>query len=123
MTASAKPEAQPTVVQTALDSESVDDAWSYLNQHHDEGANDSIVDIAVLRRKIDWRIVPLMFGCYTMQFLDKVILNVSRTESPLLLPAYRVLVRSRYGHSERPSPSRQRLLQCRDLSLCRVALL
>lgn len=25
---------------------------------------------------MDWHIVPLMFGCYTMQFLDKVILNV-----------------------------------------------
>ncbi|KAL1610871.1 hypothetical protein SLS59_000508 [Nothophoma quercina] len=33
------------------------------------------VDIRRLRRKVDWRIVPLMFGCYTMQFLDKVILN------------------------------------------------
>ncbi|KAG0643144.1 major facilitator superfamily domain-containing protein [Tuber brumale] len=28
-----------------------------------------------LVRKIDWRIVPIMFACYTMQFLDKVLIN------------------------------------------------
>ncbi|CAI6097538.1 unnamed protein product [Clonostachys chloroleuca] len=33
------------------------------------------VDITALRRKVDWHIVPLMFACYLMQFLDKVILN------------------------------------------------
>jgi len=30
-----------------------------------------------LVRKIDYRIVPLMFFCYLMQFLDKVMINVS----------------------------------------------
>lgn len=30
-----------------------------------------------LLRKIDWRIVPIMFACYTMQFIDKVLINVS----------------------------------------------
>lgn len=54
----------------------VDAAWKYLNDHRDAGVDTSSVDIDALRRKIDWRIVPLMFGCYTMQFLDKVILNV-----------------------------------------------
>ena len=29
-----------------------------------------------LVRRIDYRIVPLMFFCYLMQFLDKVIINV-----------------------------------------------
>ncbi|KAM4062853.1 major facilitator superfamily protein [Hirsutella rhossiliensis] len=52
----------------------VDAAWKFLNDHrHAEGV--SAVDLAALRRKIDWHIVPLMFCCYTMQFLDKVILN------------------------------------------------
>jgi hypothetical protein len=27
--------------------------------------------------KIDWEIVPIMFACYTMQFIDKVLINVS----------------------------------------------
>lgn len=33
--------------------------------------------LRALRRKIDWWIVPIMFCCYTMQFIDKVLLNVS----------------------------------------------
>ncbi|EFQ25972.1 major facilitator superfamily transporter [Colletotrichum graminicola M1.001] len=53
----------------------VDAAWKYLNDHRDAGNDTTSVDINALRRKIDWRIVPLMFLCYTMQFLDKVILN------------------------------------------------
>lgn len=54
----------------------VDAAWTYLN-HHATTANagTSRIDIRMLRRKIDWHIVPIMFCCYTMQFLDKVILN------------------------------------------------
>lgn len=30
-----------------------------------------------LVRRIDYRVVPLMFFCYLMQFLDKVLINVS----------------------------------------------
>ena len=33
-------------------------------------------DLKALRRRIDWHIVPIMFCCYTMQFIDKVLLNV-----------------------------------------------
>ncbi|KAJ9136530.1 Thiamine pathway transporter THI73 [Coniochaeta hoffmannii] len=61
--------------QTADDaSGEVDAAWKYLDHHRDAVAVDAI-DIAVLRRRIDFHIVPLMFLCYTLQFLDKVILN------------------------------------------------
>ncbi|KAK4167794.1 putative allantoate protein [Cladorrhinum sp. PSN259] len=52
----------------------VDAAWAYLDNHRDNSGSDA-VDITALRRKIDFRIVPLMFLCYTLQFLDKVILN------------------------------------------------
>jgi hypothetical protein len=52
-----------------------DAAGEYLRTHeHIESAGS--VNLTALRRKIDIRIVPLMFCCYTMQFLDKVILNV-----------------------------------------------
>lgn len=54
----------------------VDAAWQFLNDHRD-AAGVANIDITALRHKIDLRIVPLMFCCYTMQFLDKVILNVS----------------------------------------------
>ncbi|KAH6612263.1 major facilitator superfamily domain-containing protein [Chaetomium sp. MPI-SDFR-AT-0129] len=52
----------------------LDSAWKYLDAHRDADAGEAI-DMAALRRRIDWRIVPLMFLCYTLQFLDKVILN------------------------------------------------
>ncbi|KAL8282526.1 hypothetical protein RB597_009981 [Gaeumannomyces tritici] len=52
----------------------VDGAWKYLDAHRGADSHEG-VDLAALRRRIDWRIVPLMFCCYTMQFLDKVILN------------------------------------------------
>ncbi|KAL2272011.1 hypothetical protein VTJ83DRAFT_1382 [Remersonia thermophila] len=55
-----------------------DTAWNFLNAHRDATDDTSSVDIAALRRKIDLRIVPLMFLCYTLQFLDKVILNYAR---------------------------------------------
>lgn len=71
-----KTEAQ--VAQASTELKSVDDAWSYLHRHDHDSTEAGSVDLRALRRKIDWRIVPLMFGCYTMQFLDKVILNVSR---------------------------------------------
>ncbi|KAK4662303.1 uncharacterized protein QC763_700800 [Podospora pseudopauciseta] len=54
----------------------VDLAWKFLNQHRDNAnGTGEYVDLAALRRRIDFRIVPLMFLCYTLQFLDKVILN------------------------------------------------
>lgn len=63
----------------------VDSAWKFLNDHRDAAATgtgvEEPVNIDKLRHKIDWRIVPLMFCCYTMQFLDKVILNVSHHTS------------------------------------------
>lgn len=55
----------------------VDDAWKFLSENLHAAEREPAVDIDALRRKIDWHIVPLMFFCYTLQFLDKVILNVS----------------------------------------------
>lgn len=59
------------------DSNNMDKAWSFLKDNLDvDEAAVAAVNMNALRRQIDWRIVPLMFLCYTMQFLDKVILNV-----------------------------------------------
>ena len=62
---------------SAAPDKNVDQAWKFLNEHRDAVAADGQpqVNMKSLRRKIDLRIVPLMFLCYTMQFLDKVILN------------------------------------------------
>lgn len=35
-------------------------------------------DVRRIRRKVDWRIVPIMFLCYTVQFIDKISLNYAR---------------------------------------------
>jgi hypothetical protein len=66
----------------------IDDAWKFLNEHRD-AAGVAAINIDSLRLKIDLHIVPLMFLCYTMQFLDKVILNVSRSDMIPFVPAYR----------------------------------
>ena len=76
MTANTKEnEVEETQVSSEL--KCIDDAWSYLDTQHRDSHDADSISIKALRRRIDWRIVPLMFGCYTMQFLDKVILNVS----------------------------------------------
>lgn len=81
---SSSDQASPTAFGDAANGKTtndVDAAWTFLNEHRDaEGV--SAIDINALRRKIDWHIVPLMFCCYTMQFLDKVILNVRNWPLP-----------------------------------------
>lgn len=63
------------VTQVSNNPSNVDAAWTYLNHHARPTVESGTIDIRRLRRKIDWHIVPIMFCCYTMQFLDKVILN------------------------------------------------
>ena len=62
-------------------SKDTDQAYEFLTKVHVsvESAND--VNPDALRHKIDWHIVPVMFCCYTMQFLDKVSLNVCEYNS------------------------------------------
>jgi hypothetical protein len=59
-------------------------------------ANPTRVDLQALRRKIDWRIVPIMFLCYTVQFLDKVNINVCFS-SPLPVLAIKDLTIIQYA--------------------------
>ncbi|CUS12329.1 unnamed protein product [Tuber aestivum] len=51
---------------------SVDIALTYVKN---VGVGGGHVDEKRLVRKIDWRIVPIMFACYIMQFIDKVLIN------------------------------------------------
>ena len=59
----------------------LDKAYLYMKGHEGEGADDVDIDLVKLRRKIDWRIVPIMLAAYTMQFVDKVMINVSNDRS------------------------------------------
>lgn len=103
MVSDTKAETGPTLTQTSLEKGNVDDAWSFLNKHYNSSL-DTDADIDALRRKVDWHIVPLMFGCYTMQFLDKVILNVSCHDLGCVVSGSDyLLVRRCHGHPKRPS--------------------
>jgi len=65
----------------------VDQAYVFLTNTAVDQALASSVNLAALRRKIDWHIVPIMFLVYTMNLIDKVAYNVSdstnqRSRSP-----------------------------------------
>ncbi|KAJ5875862.1 uncharacterized protein N7529_001446 [Penicillium soppii] len=67
-------EKQAEAVPRHLGLDRADDAVLYLEGHTD-GADGPQVDLRALRRKIDRRLMPYMFCCYILQFLDKVMLN------------------------------------------------
>jgi hypothetical protein len=54
-----------------------DQAYLFLKKIGAAHGQGDQLNLKNLRRKIDWRIVPMLFCCYTMQFIDKVLLNVS----------------------------------------------
>lgn len=64
-----------------LDSVSVsadtDQAYEFLSSVRVSTTQVSAVDLASLRRRVDYRLIPFMWLCYTMCWLDKAILNVS----------------------------------------------
>ncbi|KAI4262764.1 MAG: hypothetical protein L6R42_002059 [Xanthoria sp. 1 TBL-2021] len=54
--------------------QNLDQAYWYV-QNSNNAVEATPEELRRLRRKIDWWIVPIMFACYTMQFIDKVSLN------------------------------------------------
>ena len=54
--------------------EDLDRAYWYV-QDHTGAETASTTEVRRIRMKVDWWIVPIMFLCYTMQFIDKVLLN------------------------------------------------
>lgn len=61
----------------------LDKAWDFIDHHRNPEAL-ALIDIASVRNKVDWHIVSMMFLCYTMQFLDKVAINVRPNLAKLL---------------------------------------
>lgn len=57
-----------------------DAALGFLRAHLAEGEAQA-VDEKALVRKIDWMIMPLMFGCYFLQYLDKTLINYAVSRS------------------------------------------
>ncbi|OKL61076.1 hypothetical protein UA08_03076 [Talaromyces atroroseus] len=66
---------EPGVAAEQLAMEKQDEALQYLEGHNVDSAAVDAVDLKKLRTKVDWNIVPLMFMCYWLQFIDKVIIN------------------------------------------------
>ena len=56
-------------------SNDVDAALEFLQEEEEETEDiiSSNIDEKKLIRKIDWMIVPLMWACYNLQYLDKVL--------------------------------------------------
>uniref|UniRef100_L2FC95 Allantoate permease n=1 Tax=Colletotrichum fructicola (strain Nara gc5) TaxID=1213859 RepID=L2FC95_COLFN len=68
-------EAQPeTIVGEVKDVSNADAALEFLRQCGDVNPMTDEEERR-LKRKIDWRIVPLMFACYILQYLDKTLIN------------------------------------------------
>ncbi|KAH0565381.1 hypothetical protein GP486_001230 [Trichoglossum hirsutum] len=55
--------------------ESIDLAYQFLKQHSHIADPRNEERIKILLWRVDAHIVPVMFACYTMQFLDKVLIN------------------------------------------------
>ena len=68
------------VNEAGLSPQLMDGAWKYLDTHR-HVVHGEPTDLRALRRRIDWRILPWAFLCYTMQFIDKVLINVSSCSS------------------------------------------
>lgn len=75
----------PAVATESVDSKDLDRAFVYLARQ-DQSQLDNNVDLKALRRKIDWRIIPVMTTCFGLQFLDKVLINVSLSPKTWKLP-------------------------------------
>lgn len=68
-------ELQPKTAREHVGVDHADGAVIYL-EGHAESTDGQGIDLRALRRKIDLRLMPFMFCCYILQFLDKVMLNV-----------------------------------------------
>ncbi|KFX87367.1 hypothetical protein V490_08301 [Pseudogymnoascus sp. VKM F-3557] len=66
----------PAIASEGIDKGDLDRAFVYLSRQN-QSQLDNNVDLKALRRKIDWRIIPVMTACYGLQFLDKVLINYS----------------------------------------------
>lgn len=69
------------------------------------------IDEKKLLRKIDWSIIPVLMAAYFLQFLDKVVYNVSHSYmlSYLSLMSY-AIVRKCHGNAKRHQDARQSIL-------------
>ena len=63
------------------DQKDIDQAYVFLTSINEDSSTPDAVDQRRLRTKVDWHVVPIMFLCYCVSFIDKVSLNVGATLS------------------------------------------
>ena len=105
------PKRAVAVSETGLSSLSTDGAWKYLDTHHSFAQGES-VNLRALRRRIDWHILPLAFLCYTMQFIDKVLINVIGCSSPSNITLTLAAVCCSHESAQGFGAEGQQLLKC-----------
>lgn len=64
-----------------LEQRGIDEAYKYLEKAA-ATSGDDVASLKALRRKTDCHIMPIAFCCYTMQFIDKALINVSTADPP-----------------------------------------
>jgi len=74
-----------------------------VNEDGEEGTVVSI-DEKILVKKIDWMIVPIMFACYFLQYLDKSLRKIDHILTYDLLPTYHSELCSSHGYPGRCQP-------------------
>jgi MFS family permease len=74
-----------------------------VNEDGEEGTVVSI-DEKTLVKKIDWMIVPIMFACYFLQYLDKSLRKLNRTLAYDNLLTYHSELCGSHGHQRRCQP-------------------
>lgn len=85
-----------------------DAAYNFLHEHN---IDLSSVDEKALLRKIDWMIVPLMWACYNLQYVDKVLSKFSIT-----MEVFRSFTNGLYSQfCIHHGPSRRRPLRYRSI--------
>lgn len=63
------------VVGHVKDLHHADAALEFLRKEGEVLVPLTAADEKALKKKIDWRIVPLMLACYLLQYLDKTLIN------------------------------------------------
>lgn len=56
---------------------SKDNALIFLEEHEGTTTQADPHELPRLRRKVDYMVIPFLMFCYTLNFIDKVLLNVS----------------------------------------------
>jgi hypothetical protein len=76
-----------------------DKALEFLRVNED-GEEGTVVSVneKTLVRKIDWMIVPIMFACYFLQYLDKSLCELDPVLAYSLLLTYSSELCSGHGH-------------------------